>query len=339
MESRTLNVVLLSVIVIYVLHKVIKRGLRKRVLFAIVFFAIISYFSLRSFFAAFSGMTRSPRGLNETREAESSMRFTIKENRTAIPAPYSYLEAAAEMEPAAAQVSAVVQAGEPHHQKDVSLHSNTPKAEEPGKTPLAQSVVSIAMANISSLLTGCKVEHAMLYGSLLGLIRDGKPIDGDNDLDLLLPSEARKALLVCPAFGRPCTRKVKHNCIKQHAPWLWQSNVLVEATPVLIDFYIGLTVGNAMCMCHDKCAFPLRAVYPFRILEASNGSDCIGCSSFFGPNAPVEITALSYGPDWRIPVRKKSSTRFKNYFYAIMPSSVKELYAKNCSLECFPGDA
>ena len=57
-------------------------GLRKRVLFAIVFFAIISYFSLCSFSAAFSGMiTRSPRGLTETREAESSMRFTKKRDK------------------------------------------------------------------------------------------------------------------------------------------------------------------------------------------------------------------------------------------------------------------
>ena len=64
-QSHTLNVVLLSVIVIYALHKVIQRGPRKRVLFVIVFFAIISYFSLRSFSAAFSGMTRSPRWINQ----------------------------------------------------------------------------------------------------------------------------------------------------------------------------------------------------------------------------------------------------------------------------------
>ena len=305
---RLAGVVFFGAIFVYILHQLIKQEIRKRGLFVIGFFSIISYFSLRSFFAAGG----------EVNIAVVSQQFKLKKSRTAS----SDLEVADAM---ASQLST---------DEDASLRSQTPKANGPGKTPLATSVLSIAMASISSMLTGCRVEYAMLYGSLLGLIREGKPIDADYDLDLLLPNEAaRKALLVCPAFGRPCTRKVKHHCIKQHAPWLWQSTVFVEATPVLIDFYIGLKVGNVMCMCHDKRAFPLRAVYPFRIFEARNRS------SFFGPNAPVEITALTYGPDWRIPVRKKNSKRFKIYANAIMPSSVRELYANNCSSDCFPGVA
>ena len=137
--SYTLNVVLLSVIVIYVLHRIIKRGSRKQVLFVIVFFAIISYFYLRSFFVIHStpAMTRSPRGLTEAREAESSMRFTIKENHTAIPAPYSYLEAAAEMEPSAAQVPAVQspsttsQSGKPCTTKHLSEREPSTRANLP----------------------------------------------------------------------------------------------------------------------------------------------------------------------------------------------------------------
>ena len=104
-------------------HRVIPRVSKKRVLFVIAFFAIISYFYLRSLsvFHSMPGMTRSPRGLTETREAESSMRFTIKENRTAIPAPYSYLEAAAGMEPAAAQSSAVQSPSTKDHAADPAV--------------------------------------------------------------------------------------------------------------------------------------------------------------------------------------------------------------------------
>jgi hypothetical protein len=89
------NVVFLSVVLIYILHQLIKRGPGKRFFFAIVLFSI---FSLCSFFAA-GGMTQP------------------------FAAPSRDLEAASAMEPVAA-------------------------GEGPGKTPLAQSVVWVAMANI-----------------------------------------------------------------------------------------------------------------------------------------------------------------------------------------------
>ena len=52
-----------------------------------------------------------------------------------------------------------------------------------GKGHLELKSLEHGLTTFSEKLSHNKIEHFIFFGTLLGIVRDGQPIDGDDDID------------------------------------------------------------------------------------------------------------------------------------------------------------
>ena len=84
----------------------------------------------------------------------------------------------------------------------------------------------------TKLLSGC--EHFVFFGTLLGLVRDNRLIDGDDDVDIYVNSAERDKII--DIFKK---EKIELNLdeIPNNTPYILQIKRLVNHEVGLIDFY------------------------------------------------------------------------------------------------------
>ena len=72
------------------------------------------------------------------------------------------------------------------------------------------------------------------FGTLLGLTRDGKLIENDDDVDFILPFEYRsqiEQLILASAYSIVYSDKVREN------PWCIQAQLKIDSHTLVVDFY------------------------------------------------------------------------------------------------------
>lgn len=141
------------------------------------------------------------------------------------------------------------------------------------------------------------------FGTLLGLTRDGKPIEGDDDVDLYLDSDffadVRHFLASSP--GITITQ------IDESAPYLQIR--LQHVSKIPIDLYFFEIKGKHLV---EKWNFaglpnirplwmkaPSALIFPLR--QASLGGEEV---SIWFPSHPEELLAFLYGRNWQFPRQK-----------------------------------
>ena len=101
-------------------------------------------------------------------------------------------------------------------------------------TPLSKNSMQISIIEFSRALQKQKIEHFVFFGTLLGLIRDGGPIKGDDDVDFYVNKnnheDVRKILLFM-GFSLDFT---KYPNDTQH---FLQANGYIDKKKIRVDFY------------------------------------------------------------------------------------------------------
>ena len=182
------------------------------------------------------------------------------------------------------------------------------------KKPHTQSILKQALLTVHHKLTACDIPHALTFGTLLGIMRSGGPVPGDNDVDFMIPEApgVRTAILRC--LGQPweasmCpTAEIPAICEQQfqsryYMPYLEHIN----GSLVLIDFYWASQTARSSCFCWDFYAMPKSTVFPFEPLGgklAHLHPSLVGwLGGINGPHLAKEFVELLYGKEWMVPLQ------------------------------------
>lgn len=156
---------------------------------------------------------------------------------------------------------------------------------------------------ISKIAQG--IEHFIFFGTLLGVVRNGNPIDGDDDIDILVNHEHRSVLVDClEGHGL----KIDFSSPTNQTPYFLQVKRELQGFDTTIDFYFFETTGNHIterwnfnCSPEDPrqaLKIPKSLIYPIKDHH------------FFGslirmPNEPQKLCEWLYGSNWATPRKKR----------------------------------
>lgn len=148
----------------------------------------------------------------------------------------------------------------------------------------------------AKLLNACEVPFFLAFGTLLGAVREGYFIKGDEDVDIIITDEDKL-----------------YQCI----PYLYEHGLLInriyrgalysfhtEDRKGHIDLYVlrefQKSIWKRRCFCIHEKAMPKKY---FRHIET--GAYTLGGNQYPYPQNPETLLEWWYGKDWRIPQNKK----------------------------------
>lgn len=174
------------------------------------------------------------------------------------------------------------------------------------KSEISNLGLRIGLTKMSSFLRLNNIEYFPFFGTLLGLVREGKPIEGDDDIDFYVnisEYENVKSLLLSLGF------KIDYGEFPNHTTCFIQASGYLEREFVRIDFYFFdrdidpdflIEKWNFLGKPEDPNSFlrlPKPLVFPLREI------------SFFDfiipvPCYPEIICDYLYGVNWKTPQKK-----------------------------------
>ena len=173
---------------------------------------------------------------------------------------------------------------------------------------LSQASLKSALVKFSKELQKNNIEHFIFFGTLLGLIRDGKPILGDDDVDFYVNKiHYNKIKYLLTSLGFKLDYSRYPNCTKHFI----QVDSLLNNTQIRVDFYFYdsntdenflLEPWNFLGKSNDKnntLKLPKPFVFPLKV-KAFEGIEV------FIPQYPEIVCEFLYGKNWSIPKKKKN---------------------------------
>ena len=173
---------------------------------------------------------------------------------------------------------------------------------------LSQASMKLALIKFSKELKKNKIEHFIFFGTLLGLIRDGEPILGDDDVDFYVNkihyNEIRNLLT---SLGY----KLDYSRGPNHTEHFIQLNGHLNNMQIRIDFYFYdsntdenflLESWNFRGRPNDKnniIKVPKPLVFPLRV-KSFEGTE------LFIPQYPEIVCEFLYGKNWFYPKKKET---------------------------------
>jgi hypothetical protein len=165
--------------------------------------------------------------------------------------------------------------------------------------PMTQEDAQDILKKASELLDECGIEYFLAYGTLLGAVREGNFIKGDEDADIVVTDE--KTLYESLPFlwgkGLFINRIFKGELYTFH----------VEGRRGHLDMYILKPIDKwpYKNWCMSFCGHYV----PKRFFEKiGKGKYFIGDISYSYPENPEKLLEWWYGKTWRIPQNKKAKT-------------------------------
>lgn len=163
---------------------------------------------------------------------------------------------------------------------------------------MTQEDTQEVLKKTSKLLEECGIDFFLAYGTLLGAVREGNFIKGDEDADLIVTDEKK---------------------LYESLPFLWEKGLFInrifdtklyqfhtEGRKGHLDMYIlrpidrGVYKNRCMCLCGHYV--------PKRFFEKiGKGKYFIGEDSYPYPENPENLLEWWYGKTWRIPQNKKAT--------------------------------
>lgn len=150
------------------------------------------------------------------------------------------------------------------------------------------------------------IEYFIFYGTLLGICRMGQPIDGDDDIDVMVPRRLREDLIKLLNASQADGILYDDRSPLNQTPYFIQVSKIFDGVVVLIDFYlydeseyfiIEKWTKSAWSNGNKPLSIPSELVYPLKSVLV--GRNILKC-----PMYPEACCELIYGPYWRIPRRK-----------------------------------
>jgi len=157
-----------------------------------------------------------------------------------------------------------------------------------------ESILELA----ATLLKECGIEFILSFGTLLGSVREGYFIKGDDDVDIIVTDEERlfESLPYLAAHGLYINRIFKTELYTFHS----------EGRKGHIDMYILRPIDRWL---FKKWCVSIRGHYaPKRFFEEGVDKDnyCIGDVCYPCPKHPENLLEWWYGKTWRIPQSGKA---------------------------------
>ncbi|WP_242092376.1 LicD family protein [Aestuariivivens sediminicola] len=153
------------------------------------------------------------------------------------------------------------------------------------------------LLDLKGVLDGNNIKFGLIYGTLLGAIRENNFIEHDEDIDLYILEEHKEALLdVLPEVIELGFSVIRYDgkllSIKRHEEY--------------IDFYFFKKTSSN----YRKCDLGLKA--KCRYLENTEDYEFLG-STFQIPVEPEKFLVDLYGKNWRTPVKDVAAIEFNKY--------------------------
>ena len=173
-------------------------------------------------------------------------------------------------------------------------------------TSLQQSSMEYALIKFSEELNIHEIEYFAFFGTLLGLTRDGKPIDGDDDVDFYVN---KNDYLSVRKLLNSIGLKINYSEWPNHTDNFIQASGLLENIEIRVDFYFFDSDADENFLI-EKWNFaaqpnnhklilkiPKPLIYPI-VKKSYLGNDiCV-------PKHSDIICEFLYGIDWKIPKKK-----------------------------------
>ena len=174
------------------------------------------------------------------------------------------------------------------------------------KNPIDPGCLDFGLKVFSYKLNANGIEFFPFFGTLLGLTRDSKPIEGDDDVDFyvnILHFAHVKSLLNDLGF------QVDYKTRPNHTEFFIQAKGLLEGQFVRVDFYFydGEIDPNFLIERWNFPAQPEKSKNHLRLPKALvfplRNIDYCGINIPF-PKYPEIICEFLYGINWRTPQKK-----------------------------------
>lgn len=189
--------------------------------------------------------------------------------------------------------------------------------DEAGDRYVFNSMTHDDMADILALSTGllkdCGVEHFLAFGTLLGSVREGNFIKGDDDVDIIVADEEKlfNSLPYLKEHGLYINRIFETELYTFHT----------EGRKGHIDMYILRPIDRWIY--RDWCV-SIRGHYaPKRLFQGINTTSyTIGGKCYPCPTNPEKLLEWWYGKTWRIPQSRKATEDVLLRRVEVFPSMV-----------------
>ena len=172
------------------------------------------------------------------------------------------------------------------------------------KKPVSRETNEENLLYFTNLLSGC--EHFVFFGTLLGLVRDNRLIDGDDDVDIYVNSAERDNII--DIFKK---NKIKFNLDDppNNTPHILQIKRLVNGEVGLIDFYFynaGKDPNNIWETWNFSGTYknPNSAIKISRNLIFPIEPIFFKGAEIFLPAKAKDICVFLYGKNWDKPLAK-----------------------------------
>lgn len=153
---------------------------------------------------------------------------------------------------------------------------------------------------ICDLLQSYGINYTVFYGTMLGIHRDGKIIENDDDVDILISvSDYTKVLDVLKSKSVTLSEHVKRVFI--------QIQRIIDTTPSYIDIYFYYDGGSYIIEPWNFCGkynnkkthihIPKNLIFPTHTFQYGDMVIKI-------PQAPEQLCQFLYGTNWRLPLTK-----------------------------------
>lgn len=164
--------------------------------------------------------------------------------------------------------------------------------------PMSHSDMDDILRKTHELLTECGIQYFLTFGTLLGEVREGNFIKGDDDVDIVVTEEEKL-----------------YDCL----PYLWEHGLFInriwrtelytfhtEGRRGHIDMYIMRPIDKWP---YKNWCMSIRGHYtPKKFFnKIETGKYFIGDVSYPYPENPENLLAWWYGKSWRIPQSKKAT--------------------------------
>ncbi|HWS77564.1 MAG TPA: hypothetical protein VN205_04220 [Thermomonas sp.] len=167
--------------------------------------------------------------------------------------------------------------------------------------PAAQARLLATMGDACDRLQAAGIDHHLVGGVVIGIVREGQPFPGDKDVDIGVDFDAdRDRIAAAFATGYTYMRTPREPEARR-----WCMGYVHDATGIGVDLFFKQRVDGRLRIClgwPDELLFdlPEYRVEPFRW----QGRD-------WPMPAPLEdYLAADYGDDWRLPWREVAGHRF-----------------------------
>lgn len=189
----------------------------------------------------------------------------------------------------------------------IGLYSFSPKILYVGRKKIDKQIAKQNLADFNSIANKNNLKFGLIYGTLLGAVREHDFIDHDEDIDLFVLSEQRDLLLEM-LFE---LRKYDFEVVRYDRRGL----ISIMKNNEYIDIYIFSPLQKGVRVCCGECILEKYLLNTFFLDFLSE--------SILVPTDYEEYLQFQYGKDWTTPVYY---TDFKVSRITMLVFSMKEKF-------------